>query len=122
MLDKSRSREIALLVAAAGLLTWGIARAIGRREPALASWTTWATVGLLVAAIANSRFRSRRLATPITWVSGLFAVIVLLAAVLSARDGAPPDAGAAVRAFLFFVCVGAAGRMQARSAGAAKID
>ena len=108
----NRRTEVVLLLSAAALLTWGIVRAINRGDVAVQAWTTYLMGALLILSAANIFIRSRRIAGSVVWICGLFALIVLSAAVLSVSEGTSHKLAAVIQALLFFLCLGSVSFMQ----------
>src|SRR5439155_17993552 len=110
-----RIAEIALVVAAAALLSWGMSRAVARGEPAVKAWTSYAMVGLLVLCGVNAFIRSARVGSAVAVGCALFAALVFLAAMLGEPVGTQNRLPAILRALLFFVLIGVASVSQAIS-------
>ena len=113
----NRKIEVALVVVAAALLFWGIARAVSRGEPAAKGWTTFAMVVLVVLCAVNVARRSTTIAFAVTAVCTLFVLLVALAALLGAPEENPNRSPAILRAVLFFLTIGIASLIQAMSSG-----
>jgi hypothetical protein len=111
----NRKIELALVMAAAGLLLWGMWRAINRGEPAVRGWTTEAMVALVALSAVNLFVRSTAIAFAAVAACAFFLALILLAALLGAPEGDPNRVPAILRALSFFAMIGVASLRQAMS-------
>ena len=109
---KTRIIELILILMAAALFTWGVARAVNRGDPAAKRWTTYAMSGLVILAGVNIALRSKTLAGVILAVSALFLLLALAAALLSQADRTPHPILAVVRSIIFLALLVLTGWMQ----------
>jgi hypothetical protein len=114
----NRKVEVVLVLAAAGLLGWGMFRAAGRGEPAVKAWTSCAMIGLTVLCALNVFARWSAIAVACTAASAIFVALVVLAGLLGAEQANPNRMAAMLRALVFFVLVGIASLMQVMSSRA----